>query len=218
MPPPGLLIFDCDGVLVDSELLSCQADAACLAEIGIPLSAEDILGRYVGINLAGMLADLEQRFGRLPPDLAETMHRRTLAAFDAELTAVAGVAAALDAIAMPRCVASGSAPARIRHSLALTGLLHRFDPHIFSATQVARGKPAPDLFLFAAHRMDAAPGQCLVIEDSIPGVQAARAAGMRVWGFTGGSHCRPGHADRLRAAGADAVFDDMRHLPGLLGA
>ena len=121
-----------------------------------------------------------------------------------------------EALPQRRCVASSSAPERLRHSLSLAGLLHRFEPHIFSATQVARGKPAPDLFLFAAASMQRRPAACVVIEDSVPGVQAAVAAGMRVIGFTGGGHCRPGHAERLRAAGAAAVADDMRRLPALV--
>ena len=127
-----------------------------------------------------------------------------------------GIHSVVRALTGPRCVASGSAPERLRHSLGLTGLLPHFDPHIFSATQVARGKPAPDLFLFAAQRMQAATDACLVIEDSVAGVQAAVAAGMRVIGFTGGSHCRPDHADRLRAAGVSALCGDMRALGALL--
>jgi beta-phosphoglucomutase-like phosphatase (HAD superfamily) len=149
-----LIIFDCDGVLIDSEMIACRADAACLAEIGITMSAEEILERYVGISAAAMFSDIEQRRGRL------------------------------------------------RHSLSLTGLLRYFDPHIFSATQVARGKPAPGLFVFAAGSMPA----------------AAVAAGMRVIGFAGGGHCRPGHADRLRAAGAFAVCDAMRALPAMVAS
>lgn len=105
----------------------------------------------------------------------------------------------------------------IRHGLTCAGLYDQFTPHIFSASQVSRGKPAPDLFLFAAGQMQAAPSRCVVIEDSLAGVAAAVAAGMPVLGFHGGSHCRPGHVDRLRAAGAIAVFDDMRQLPGLIG-
>ena len=217
MQTPGLVIFDCDGVLVDSEVLTCRTEAACLAEFGIAISAEEIMDRYVGISLAGMLTDLAQRFARpLPADLADTLRHRTLAAFDTALTAIPGVADVLAALRLPVCVASSSEPARIRHSLALVGLQPYFEPHIFSATQVARGKPAPDLFLFAADCMATPPESCLVIEDSIAGVQAARAAGMRVFGFTGGSHCRPGHADQLRTAGAALVFTAMKLLPGLL--
>ena len=213
----SLIIFDCDGVLVDSEMLACRADAECLAEIGIAITAEEILERYVGISLAGMLADLAARSGRaLPHGFSDTLRQRTRAAFEAGLTAVSGVAGVLSALTQPVCVASSSEPSRIRHALSLVGLRDRFEPHIFSATQVPRGKPAPDLFLFAAAQMNASPAACVVIEDSVAGVQAACAAGIRVVGFTGASHCRPGHDDRLRQAGAAAVFNDMAALPGLL--
>ncbi len=124
---------------------------------------------------------------------------------------------ALAAIAQPVCVASSGSPEKMRVSLNRVGLTQRFAPHIFSATQVARGKPAPDLFLFAAERMQAAAARCIVIEDSVPGLTGAIAAGMHVLGFHGGSHCRPGHADTLLAAGAVMAFDDMRQLPGLIG-
>jgi len=121
------------------------------------------------------------------------------------------------AIALPVCVASSGPPEKISASLNRVGLWDRFAPHIFSAVQVRHGKPAPDLFLFAAEQMQAAPARCLVIEDSLAGIAAAVAAGMTVLGFHGGSHCRPGHGDTLRAAGAIAIFDDMRLLPGLIG-
>ena len=215
--PPELIIFDCDGVLIDSEAIACRADSACLAEIGIAISAEQVMELYLGISADTMCADIEQRQGRaLPPDFAETLRLRVAAAFEAELMPMAGIEAALDALPQRRCVASSSAPERLRHSLSLAGLLHRFAPHVFSATQVARGKPAPDLFLFAAASMNADPAACVVIEDSVPGVQAAVAAGMRVIGFTGGGHCRPGHAERLLAAGAAAIADDMSRLPALV--
>ncbi len=215
--PPELIIFDCDGVLIDSEAIACRADSACLAEIGIAMSAEQIMDRYLGISADTMCADIEQRQGRaLPPDFAETLRLRVAAAFETELMPMVGVEAALDALPQRRCVASSSAPERLRHSLSLAGLLHRFEPHVFSATQVACGKPAPDLFLFAAASMHADPAACAVIEDSVPGVQAAVAARMRAIGFTGGGHCRPGHAERLLAAGAAAIADDMRRLPALV--
>ena len=217
MPLPDLVIFDCDGVLIDSEVIGCRVDAACLTEIGIAISVEEVMDRYVGISTASMLADLKSRYGRtLPADFGETLQRRVAAAFATELTAMAGVEALLEQIGCRTCVASSSTPERLRHSLGLVGLLHRFEPNIFSATQVARGKPAPDLFLFAAAQMGAAPEACLVIEDSVAGVCAAVAAGMQVLGFTGGGHCRPGHADRLRTAGASAIFAHMRELPALI--
>jgi HAD superfamily hydrolase (TIGR01509 family) len=214
---PGLIIFDCDGVLIDSEAIACRADSACLAELGIALSADEILDSYLGISVAAMCADIEQRLGRaLPADFAETLRLRVAAAFERELAPIPGVAAVLAALPHRRCVASSSAPERLRHSLSLTGLLHWFEPHVYSATQVARGKPAPDLFLFAAAAMQVAPEACVVVEDSVPGVQAAVAAGMRAIGFTGGGHCRPGHAARLRAAGAAAIADEMDRLPVLV--
>ena len=129
-----------------------------------------------------------------------------------------GIADVLTMIAAPVCVASSSSPERLRCALECVGLYDHFAPHIFSATMVVRGKPAPDLFLFAAEQMQAAPSRCLVIEDSVAGIQAARAAGMAVLGFCGGGHCGPAHAERLARAGAEIVFRDMRRLPHLLPA
>jgi HAD superfamily hydrolase (TIGR01509 family) len=200
-------------------VISCRTDAVCLAEIGIAISAEEIMDRYLGISAAAMSGDIESRLGRsLPAGFAETLRVRVAAAFATELAPIAGVAAMLDALPFRRCVASSSAPERLRQSLSLTGLLSYFEPNVFSATQVARGKPAPDLFWFAADAMRVARAACVVVEDSVPGVQAAVAAGMKVIGFSGGGHCRPGHGERLRAAGAFAVADAMSRLPGLLTA
>jgi HAD superfamily hydrolase (TIGR01509 family) len=216
---PDLVIFDCDGVLIDSEAIACRADSACLAEFGIMISADEIMDRYLGISAATMCSDIEQRYGvALPQDFGATLHRRVAEVFDAELAAITGAVTLLKTVGQRRCVASSSAPERVRHSLAVTGLLHYFEPHIFSATQVAHGKPAPDLFLFAANAMQVAPASCVVVEDSVPGVQAAVAAGMRAIGFTGGSHCRAGHAERLRAAGAAAIAADMPSISALMSS
>ena len=216
---PELIIFDCDGVLVDSEVIACRADALCLAEIGIAMSAEEIMDRYLGISAAEMCTDIELRLGHsLPANFAETLRARVAAVFDTELAPIAGVEAVLDALPFRRCVASSSAVERLRHSLSLTGLLGYFEPNVFSATQVRRGKPAPDLFWFAADSLRAARAKCLVIEDSVPGVQAAVAAWTPVIGFTGVAHCLPGHAERLRSAGAIAVADAMPRLPGVIAA
>jgi HAD superfamily hydrolase (TIGR01509 family) len=207
---PELIIFDCDGVLIDSEVLACRVGAECLAEHGVPVTADDLLEHYVGVSLASMLADLEIRHGlRLPVDMRETMLARGTAAAETELKAIEGVEAVVRAITCPVCVASSSMPEWLHYSLSLTGLRHYFEPHLFSAVQVVHGKPAPDLFLFAAEQMRVAPEATLVIEDSLAGVQGAVTAGMRVIGFTGGGHCRDGHAERLRAAGAFVVCDDM---------
>jgi HAD superfamily hydrolase (TIGR01509 family) len=207
-----LVIFDCDGVLIDSELLSIRADRECLAECGIEVSVDEIRDRYTGISFAGMVADLEARHGRLPADFADRHRTRLWPLFETELQAIPGVGAVLDSLTCKICVASSGRPERLKHALSLVGLYDRFHPHIFSATEVPRGKPAPDLFLYAAERMGVMPERCVVIEDSLPGVTAAVAAGMRVIGFVGASHCRPGDAARLSAQGAIAVIDDMAQL------
>jgi HAD superfamily hydrolase (TIGR01509 family) len=207
-----LVIFDCDGVLIDSELLSIRADRECLAECGIELSVEEILERYTGISFAGMVADLEARHGPLPADFAERHRQHLWPLLESELRAIPGVTGVVDALTCKACVASSGRPERLRHALSLVGMYDRFHPNIFSAVEVARGKPAPDLFLYAAERMDVTPARCVVIEDSLPGVTAAVAAGMTVIGFVGGSHCRPGDAARLAGRGAVAVIDDMAQL------
>jgi HAD superfamily hydrolase (TIGR01509 family) len=207
-----LVIFDCDGVLIDSELLSIRADRECLAECGIELSVDEIRDRYTGISFAGMVADLEARHGPPPADFADRHRTRLWPLFETELQAIPGVGAVLDSLTCKICVASSGRPERLKHALSLVGLYDRFHPHIFSATEVPRGKPAPDLFLYAAERMGVMPERCVVIEDSLPGVTAAVAAGMRVIGFVGASHCRPGDAARLSAQGAIAVIDDMAQL------
>ena len=214
--PCELLIFDCDGVLIDSELLSIRVDQECLAECGIELSMEEIHELYTGISFAGMVADLEARHGPLPVDFADRHRRRLWPLFERELRAIPGVAAVIDALSCRTCVASSGRPERLRHALSLVGLYDRFHPNVFSAVEVARGKPAPDLFLYAAERMGVLPARCLVIEDSLPGVTAAVAAGMTVIGFVGASHCRPGDGARLAAQGAAAVIDDMAQLPPML--
>jgi HAD superfamily hydrolase (TIGR01509 family) len=219
MKSPALVIFDCDGVLIDSETIACRVDAECLTEIGFPTTAAYIQERFVGVSSRTMFEQLEKTHGRpLPADFPERLRQRLHAAFDREPEPIAGVADLLPSIGVKVCVASSSQPERLRHTLGLTGLWPHFDPLVFSATMVAKGKPAPDLFLFAADRMQAPPRDCVVVEDSQAGVAAGVAAGMRVLGFVGGSHCTQGHADRLRATGAHAVFDDMRQLPELLAA
>jgi HAD superfamily hydrolase (TIGR01509 family) len=216
--PFDLVIFDLDGVLVDSEPISARVTAAALTEAGIEISEAAVCERFLGVSTAAMLRALEAEHGRrLPASFQATLRARILKAFEHELEPVAGVAAVLDTLAPDRCVASSSHPERIRRSLELAGLLERLAPHLFSATMVKEGKPAPDLFLLAAARMAAAPMRCLVVEDSEVGIRAAKAAGMTVFGFAGASHVRPeAHAPRLQAAGADAVFADMPALVGLM--
>ena len=208
-----LLIFDCDGVLVDSESLGCRIDAEFLTQIGIPYTAEEIARQFLGVSLKTMIARIEAERGcRLPDDFGERLNRILFARFETDLKPIEGVRDAILSLPYPRCVASSSVPERIALSLRITGLSDLFDD-IFSSTQVPRGKPAPDLFLHAASNMKARPEDCVVIEDSVAGVQAALAAGMRVIGFTGGGHCGPDHAERLRQAGAPLVIDRMADLP-----
>ena len=212
-----LVIFDCDGVLVDSEVISCRAHAQTLTRHGYPITDDQVLERFLGVSDREARQIVEAEIGRkLPDDFEAQVKQATLQFYAGDLRAIAHVREAIAAIGLPKCVASSGTPEKIRHGLSCTGLYDRLAPHIFSATQVARGKPAPDLFLFAAGQMQVSPARCLVIEDSVPGITGARAAGMTVLGFHGGSHCRPGHADTLRAAGALMAFDDMRQLPELI--
>jgi beta-phosphoglucomutase-like phosphatase (HAD superfamily) len=212
-----LVIFDCDGVLVDSEVISCRAHAEMLTRHGYPITADQVLDRFLGVSDREARLVIESELSRkLPDDFEAQMKQAALQRYASELGAIAHVGAAIAAIDLPKCVASSGTPEKIGHGLTCAGLLDRLAPHIFSATQVRHGKPAPDLFLFAAGQMAANPARCLVIEDSVPGVTGGRAAGMTVLGFHGGSHCRPGHGDMLRAAGAAVTFDDMRELPALI--
>ncbi|UVF18605.1 HAD family hydrolase [Microvirga terrae] len=209
-----LLIFDCDGVLVDSEPLSCRIDAEILTECGVPYTAEDVARDFTGVSIKDQIARIESERGtRLPADFTERLNRTLFQRFETELKPIPGVREAILALPFRRCVASSSIPERIALSLRVTGLADLFDT-IFSSTQVARGKPAPDLFLHAARQMNARPEDCLVVEDSMAGVQAAIAAGMRVIGFAGGGHCGPDHAENLRRAGAPIVINRMADLPG----
>ena len=207
-----LVIFDCDGVLIDSELLSVRAGQECLAACGIELTEAELLERYTGISWAGMVADLVTRHGPLPADLDERYRRRYWPLLESELQAIPSIVEVLDSLICKICVASSGRPERLKHALSLVGLYDRFHPHIFSAVEVARGKPAPDLFLHAAARMGTAPERCVVVEDSVPGVIAGVAAGMSVIGFVGASHCRPDEAARLAAHGGAPVIDNMTKL------
>jgi HAD superfamily hydrolase (TIGR01509 family) len=216
-PPYDLLIFDCDGVLIDSETIVCRVEVQALAEIGYSIELERFMERFIGKAARDGRALIEAELGRkFPAGFEAETARRVADAFARELKAVAGVDEALRAIPGRRCVASSSLPERLAYTLGLTGLAQWFGDAVFSAAMVARGKPAPDLFLHAAATMGADPTRCLVIEDSAPGITAAKAAGMTAFGFTGASHCRPGHDARLAAAGADVVFADMRELPALI--
>jgi HAD superfamily hydrolase (TIGR01509 family) len=212
-----LIVFDCDGVLVDSEVISCRTHAEMLTRHGYPISTEQVHDRFLGRSAREARLEIERELGRaLPNELDVELKAELHRSFAASLEAIPGIQQALAGIAQPVCVASSGSPERIRTSLTLVNLYPRFAPNIFSALQVTNGKPAPDLFLFAAAQMQVPPVRCLVIEDSVPGVIAASAADITVLGFHGGSHCRPNTAATLRDAGAAATFDDMRQLPALI--
>jgi HAD superfamily hydrolase (TIGR01509 family) len=214
---PDLVIFDCDGVLVDSELIFAHVLAECLIAVDFPTTVDEAVALGFGKNRATLSAAVAARFGRpLPDAFFETFAVRSAAAFEHELLPVPGVEDLLAGLPVARCVASNGRLDRVRQRLTVTRLLPFFDPHVFSASQVAFGKPAPDLFLFAAQGLGAAPGECTVVEDSIPGVEAAIAARIPVVGFCGGSHCPDGHADRLIAAGCSRVFAKMPDLAAFL--
>lgn len=212
--PGACLILDCDGVLVDSELIAARVAAECFAAAGAPVTAEEMLERFTGVT-ANEVTDTVFREHNIPAPPGATEKRRAaiMAAFERELRAMPGADAALAAIPMPKCVASSSHPDRIALALRLTGLAHHFGKAIFSAVSVARGKPAPDLFLHAARGMDVAPDHCIVVEDSAAGVIAAKAAGMAVIGFVGGSHSHDHHHSKLLDVGADRIARTMAELP-----
>ena len=214
--PPRLVIFDCDGVLVDSERIAVRVDALVLADLGWPLGEAEIVERFVGRPDEYMVAEIEARLGRrLPEDWEEPYRHLYREAFEAELRPVEGVVEVLDgidAMGLPACVASSGTHAKMRQTLGLTGLYGRFEGRVFSSSEVEGGKPAPDLFLHAAERMGMAPASCAVVEDSFWGVEAARAAGMRAFGYAGGLTS----ASRLEGTNT-VVFKDMRELPALLG-
>src|ERR1700688_1131115 len=205
-----LVIFDCDGVLIDSERLAVRTESQILTELGWPLSESEVIERFVGRSSVYMQTVIEEKIGR-PVDWRNEFERRVREACERELEPVDGVIAALDEIAVPTCVASSSSHRMLDFKLGLTGLAERFAGRVFSADDVAHGKPDPAVFLLAAASMGVEPERCAVIEDSVSGVEAGLAAGMSVFAFSGGVTS----ADRLRRDGV-VLFDAMHQLPALL--
>ena len=207
---PGLIIFDCDGVLVDSEVLSCRCLSDTLAGYGISLDVDQALDLFLGRNLTAVCQHYEALGRSIPAQFATELRAGVRAAFLASLCPIEGVSSVLQDLQIPYCVASSSDVDRVSFSLSLTGLAPYFETRLYTSQMVARGKPAPDLFLYAAERMQMDPARTLVIEDSVSGVKAAKAAGMTVWGFAGGSHYQSCDGEAiLREAGADRVFERM---------
>ena len=210
MIAPDLIIFDCDGVLVDSEVPSCRCLAHALAGYGIKLDVDQALDLFLGRSVTAVFEHYEALGRSIPSQFAAELRKGVRAAFVSSLRAIEGVNSILKELQIPHCVASSSDVDRVALSLSLTGLAPHFDARLYTSQMVERGKPAPDLFLYAAERMQVNPRRTLVIEDSVSGVRAGKAAGMTVWGFVGGSHyqSRDGR-DILLGAGADRVFERM---------
>lgn len=210
------VIFDCDGVLVDSETLAIRGERRALGEIGLDYAPEDYVRRFVGLHDAAFFAELAEDYrGKFAAPPPEDFEARVLAGRRREMAALQPVAGAADALSEAKrllgaaAVASSSRAPFLESKLRRTGLWDYAAPHVYSADLVAEGKPAPDIFLYAAERLGVAAARCLVVEDSENGVKAGRAAGMIVCGFTGGGHCLPGHGERLTAAGARWIAADF---------
>ena len=212
------IILDCDGVLVDSEPISVAVLCEAVRRAGADVSEDDAYRLFLGRSMTAVESLLRERHKlALTHGQIESIRQETFRQFRARLGPVPHAGEMLERLEVPRCVASSSSLERIRLSLSLAGLLEKLEPHIYSASMVERGKPAPDLFLHAARDMGARPEDCIVVEDSPAGMEAAKRAGMRVFGFAGGAHAaRAGLASRLAALDPDAIFSDMAFLPDLI--
>jgi len=214
-----LVIFDCDGVLVDSEIIGIQIEAELLHAAGCSISIEELTERFSGMSWRGILLSLEKETGR---PLLDRLLNKTESLLDTrlpeEVQAVAGVREVLEGIVYPFCICSNTKLSRVEAMLDRVNLRRFFGDRIFSAKDLGEGrsKPKPDVFLVGAERMGGAPSRTVVVEDSVHGVHGAHSAGMTVLGFTGGSHTYPGHPERLREAGAHLTFSHMREFPGIL--
>lgn len=214
------LIFDCDGVLVDSEVIAIACERETLAGWGLHYEFEDFVHRFVGLHNRdfhiALAADAAAAGISLPEDFRTLLHANNWVRYEAELTAIDGVQDVIAAFPGLKAVASSSEADKLVRKLEITGLHETFVPHIYSSDLVTHGKPAPDLFLLVADRIAAPPARCLVIEDSVNGIRAARAAGMTAWGFAGGGHADAGLTGRLSEAGAHRVFASHRDVASAL--
>lgn len=208
-----LIIFDCDGVLIDSEIITCSAEAEALSAVGFEITCEGVIERFAGLPSEAMYATIEAELGHaLPTDFEARVKKQVLERYRTDVQAIEGVAEVLSLMKAKKCVASSSEPTKLALGLIETGLFELLYPHVFSTALVERGKPHPDLFLFSANAMGVDPSDCIVVEDSVAGVSAARAAGMKSIGFVGGSHCLPHHSESLVEVGAETVVSEMRLL------
>jgi len=212
-----LIIFDCDGVLVDSEIIANRVLAAHLSRFGYPVTAAESRAQFLGRTIPGVIKMVQDAGVDLPEDFEATLRARDIDAFKNDLKPVPGITETLIRLQdIEKCVASSGSPDKIKRNLQTTGLIRHFDGRMFSAADVDKPKPAPDLFFLAAARMSVAPSACVVIEDTALGIEAAKRAGMRAIAYIGASHRVPADAGPLRKAGADIVIDDMTQLPSVL--
>lgn len=216
-----LVIFDCDGVLIDSEILSAEVDAAILKEYGYEISPGELAHRFAGVTTDGIFQMISEEIGReFPDEILDRAKRETDVKLRKDVKPIPGVHEMLDAFDDPRCICSNSRSHRLEVSLGRVGLWDRFRPYVFSAQEVGtkRGKPAPDVFLYAAEVFETDPAEAVVVEDSTTGITGAVAAGMRVIGFTGASHSWPGHAEALMDSGALTVVRRLAEVPPTIEA
>lgn len=211
-----LLIFDCDGVLVETEWLATQTEWEAIQQLGYSISFDDYLHITLGRHFEEVNSLLKKADISLPPHFWDEMQIKQKALFDQKLIAVDGVSNTLASLPHPKCVASGSSMQRLHYTLGLTNLLPHFQTQVFSTDLVKRKKPFPDVYLYAAEKMGAAREECLVIEDSLVGVEGALAAGMTVLAFSGGKHITDSMRKKLHISGAHHVFNHMRDLPALV--
>ena len=200
---PKLIIFDCDGVLIDSEMISATTLVTLIARLGITIDIPYVQEHFLGRSFPTVAASIRKRFDvELPANFESEYRRQLLSAFEHQLTTTDGLEVILDGLSIPACVATSSSPERAARSLEIVGLQHRFANHVYTASEVKTGKPAPDLFLHVAKCEAVQPKDCLVIEDSVPGLRAARSAHMNVLRYTGGSHLK-----HMQHAGPDVDLD-----------
>jgi HAD superfamily hydrolase (TIGR01509 family) len=221
MPKPDLVIFDCDGVLVDSEVIAARVEAELLTQAGYPISAEEIAEVYAGLTFKDMLLRIEQQSQKpLQASLIEQAEALIDRRLEREVRMIDGALQGAASVQEPKCICSNSRGERLDLMLTKTGLKPLFEGRVFSSLETPSGKPkpAPDVFLYAAAQMQADPANTFVIEDSVHGISGAKAAGMRVIGFTGGAHSYPGHADLLTEAGAETVIRRWADFAGVLAA
>ncbi len=204
------IIFDCDGVLIDSEIIANRIEVEVKTELGFPITLEEQLKKFVGLGMSHPVMQAELR--RLPADYWQIVDDRVKVAYINELKAIDGVVEILEQLSLPKCVASSSEPEWLAFKLEHTKLARHFPDAVFSGRMVKKSKPAPDLFLLALEKMGWDASSCLVVEDSVAGVEAGKAAGLIVCGFTGGAHMYPGHAERLMAAGADHMISNFQQI------